>query len=316
MKNKRINDTIKNKGSEKMPVIEVDSKIIYIEEYGNEYKDTIVYFHGGPGASCLDFINQAKALGSKFHVVSFDQYGVLRSGEINENEYFGMYDHIKLIDKIREELNISNWTVLGHSYGGMLACLYAHEYPNHTDRVIYDCPSWNYVLSAKSIASFYVPYFNKFAMQEGIDACRVIMKKTYENRAEVFQDLFNVLNLVKDEKERNYLHNISVEEYRASFMWQEIPDGCWNKSNIHLQKLFDAGELMDDYLPFLKEIMCPSLLLVGKYDPACGKDQRDYFENNSPKGKIVRFENSGHFARIEEPEAYTQAITTFMNIRI
>lgn len=85
-----------------MALIEVESKKIYIEEYGKENKETIVYFHGGPGASCLDFINQAKALGTKFHVISFDQYGVMRSESIKENESFGMYDHIELIDKLRE----------------------------------------------------------------------------------------------------------------------------------------------------------------------------------------------------------------------
>lgn len=300
------------KGNVKMGVVEVESKRIYIEEYGVKNRDTIVYFHGGPGASCLDFINQAKALGTKFHVISFDQYGVMRSEAIAENEKFGMYDHLKLIDKIREKLHILKWSVLGHSYGGMLACVYAHEYPANTDRVIYECPCWNYVLSAKSIASFYIPYFMMNSIQEGINACNIILNKVYENRLEVFNDLFDVLNLVKDEKERNYLHSISAEQYRASFMSQEIPNDGWPKSNIHLQKLFESGELIYDYLPFLKDVRCPSLLLAGKYDPACGKDQRDYFINHSPNGKVVLFENSGHFPRIEEPEDYTQAIINFM----
>ncbi len=299
-----------------MAIIEVESKKIYIEEYGRDNKDTIVYFHGGPGASCLDFICQAKALGMNFRVISFDQYGVMRSEAIKEHEFFGMYDHIRLIDKIRKELNIESWTILGHSYGGMLACLYAHEYPAYTDRIIYDCPSWNYILSAKSIASFYMSYFTMHAIKEGVDACNVILKKGYENRAEVFNDLFIVLNLVKDEKERNYLHSISAEEYRANFMPQEIPADGWKKGNTHIQKLFDAGEILKDYRPLLKKIKCPSLLLEGKYDPACGEDQRDYFLNNSPKGKVVIFENSGHFARIEEPEAYTGAIVDFMNTAI
>lgn len=298
-----------------MAIIEVESKKIYIEEYGKGHEDTIVYFHGGPGASCLDFIHQAKALGEKFHVISFDQYGVMRSEAIRENE-FGMYDHIKLIDKIREKLNISKWTVLGHSYGGMLACMYAYEYPDYTDRVIYDCPSWNFTLSAKSIASFFMPYFEKHTIQEGINACNVVLRKAYENHAEVFCDLLAVLNLVKDEKERNYLHNISAEEYRANFMPQEIPEDGWQKGSVHVQKLLEAGEILNDYLPFLKEIKCPSLLLVGKYDPVCGRDQRNYFKNNSLRSKIVLFEKSGHFARIEEPEAYTRAIVNFINSTI
>lgn len=155
--------------------------------------------------------------------------------------------------------------------------------------------------------------FKKHSIQEGINACSNILIKVYDNRAESFSDLIAILNLVQDEKERNYLHNISADEYIASFMPQEIPEDGWQKSSIHVQKLLEAGEILNDYLPLLKEIKCPSLLLVGKFDPACGKDQRAYFKNNSPKGKIVLLDKSGHFARVEEPEAYTQAVVDFMN---
>lgn len=296
-----------------MPVVDIDSKKIYIEEYGKENKSTIVYFHGGPGTSCLDFNDQAKVLGTYFHVISFDQYGVMRSQAIRDNETFGMYDHIKLIERIREHYSISKWTVLGHSYGGMLASLYAHEYPDRLESVIYDCPSWNLILSAKSIASFFMPYFKLNRMQEGINACNTILKKNYKQHTGIFSDLIDMLSLVTDEKERNYLHNISAEEYSASFMTQEIPEDGWQKSNIHLKKLLEAGEIFNDYLPFLKKIMCPSLLLVGKYDPVCGRDQCNYFKSNSPRGKIVLFEKSGHFPRVEEPDAYTQTIVDFMN---
>ena len=59
-------------------------KKIWYEIYGAEYDDTLLYLHGGPGASCLDFVNQARALGEKMKVVIFDQLGVLRSEAIAE----------------------------------------------------------------------------------------------------------------------------------------------------------------------------------------------------------------------------------------
>jgi len=99
----------------------------------------------------LDFTAKAKELGEKYHVVSFDQYGCLRSAPIPKYEPFGMNDHIKLIDKLREALGVQSWTILGHSYGGMLACLYAHTFPDSVDGVIYECPSWDFILSAKVI---------------------------------------------------------------------------------------------------------------------------------------------------------------------
>lgn len=56
-------------------------KKIWYEVYGAEHDDTLLYLHGGPGASCLDFVDQAKALSKKMKAVIFDQLGVLRSGK-------------------------------------------------------------------------------------------------------------------------------------------------------------------------------------------------------------------------------------------
>jgi len=75
-----------------------------------------------------------------------------------------------------------------------------------------------------------------------------------------------------------------------------------------------AGKIFNDYLPYLKEIKQPSLLLTGKYDPACGKDQCDYFKHFSVRGTIVEFQNSGHFPRIEEAQAYTKSIIDFLDV--
>lgn len=296
-----------------MAYIEVDLKKIYYEEYGKENKNTIVYFHGGPGENCLDFVHQAKALGEKYHIVSFDQYGCLRSDAIPENEPFGMTDHIKLIDKMREKLGIKSWSVIGHSYGGMLACLYAHTYPESVETVIYDCPSLNLILTAKSMASFFMPYFKRINSEEGLIKCNEIISKDYtHNKIEVMTDL-SVVDLVKDEKERQYLHGITAEEYSKYRPIQDIPAEYWGRGRVCFMKIAQSDEFYTDYLPYLKEISKPSLLLVGKYDPVCCNAHRDYFKEFSVKGTVAEFQNSGHFPRIEEAQAYTEAIIDFMN---
>ena len=71
-------------------LITIWGKKIWYEIYGAEYNDTLLYLHGGPGASCLDFVNQARALSEKMRVVILDQLGVLRSEAIAENESYSM----------------------------------------------------------------------------------------------------------------------------------------------------------------------------------------------------------------------------------
>ena len=70
-------------------LIHIFSHKIYYEIYGAEHSDTLLYLHGGPGASCLDFVNQAKALSRKMRIIIFDQFGVLRSDAIAEDEEIG-----------------------------------------------------------------------------------------------------------------------------------------------------------------------------------------------------------------------------------
>ena len=66
--------------------ITIYGKKIWYEIYGAECHDTLLYLHGGPGASCLDFVNQAKAMSGKMKVVIFDQLGVLRYEAIAGDE--------------------------------------------------------------------------------------------------------------------------------------------------------------------------------------------------------------------------------------
>jgi proline iminopeptidase len=180
------------------------------------------------------------------------------------------------------------------------------------DAVIYDCPAWDFTLSTKSSASFLMPYFNNISLEKGANDCLKIIEKDYTNRSESFGDLLSILNQVKDESVRNYLHGTTIEEYRKYFENVNLPPDSWQKTDIHLQKLVDAGEIFNDYLPCLKEINQPSLLLVGKYDPVCAEDQRDYFRQFVVRGTVVEFLNSGHFSRIEEPQKYTESIINFL----
>ena len=84
----------------------------------------------------MDFVNQAKALSEKMKVVIFDQLGVLRSEAIAENESYSMEYQIEMVEELRRLLGIEKWSILGHSYGGMLAVLYAYIYPNSIHKVI------------------------------------------------------------------------------------------------------------------------------------------------------------------------------------
>lgn len=293
-----------------MSFINISKKNIYYEIYGENNAPVLVYLHGGPGASCLDFANTAKLLGEQIKVVSFDQYGVLRSEKISDAEPYTMEIQADMIEKMRRKLNIKRWSVLGHSYGGALAALYANKYPDSVDKIILECPSLDFTDSAKSIAAYLSEYIYNLGDKTAISLCEKIQNYNYQN-SDVVVDILNLLEYVKDMELRNYLHSVSFEDYMSCVSTANITDDMWAKTETHLLKLIEDGTMVKNFLPVLKELNKPTLLLKGKYDPACS-DNQVKFISNLPKASIVELKNSGHFPRIEESEKYLSSVTNFI----
>ncbi|MDE5597790.1 MAG: alpha/beta hydrolase, partial [Lachnospiraceae bacterium] len=199
-----------------MSFVTIEGKKIYYEEYGVEHNSTLLYLHGGPGASCLDFVNQAKELSKKMRVIILDQLGVLRSDAIAENEDYNMEYQIEMLEGMRQFFGIEKWSILGHSYGGALAVLYAYIHSTSINKVILECPSLWFEDSAKSVAEYLSEHIDSLNNKLASELCEKIKSTDYHGRQEVAFDLLDLLNYVTDMQLRNYLHGISSEEYQMS----------------------------------------------------------------------------------------------------
>lgn len=303
--------------------VNIWGKNIWYDIYGAEHSDTLLYLHGGPGASCLDFVNQAKALSGKMKVVIFDQLGVLRSDGIAENESYSMEYQIEMVEEMRKILGIEKWSVLGHSYGGMLAVLYASTCPDSVHKIILECPSLWFEDSARSTAEYLSEHIHSLNDGEAVKLWEKVRFADYQDKTEVVWDLSSLLGYVTDMELRFYLHGISFEDYEASMDTSDITDEMWAKGEQHLTKLLEvppASEgsqqkrvlMTDNLLPLLPELGAPMLLINGAYDPACSKRQIEYIMSHVPHVTQAVFENSGHFPRLEEPEKYTATVLNFL----
>jgi proline iminopeptidase len=63
-----------------------------------------------------------------------------------------------------------------------------------------------------------------------------------------------------------------------------------------------------DLTPRLGEISAPTLILVGRDDFVCPPSQARIMHERIPKSELVIFEKSGHFAHVEEPGAFFEAV--------
>lgn len=295
-----------------MAYINVCGKQIYYEEYGLGKSPTLVYLHGGPGESCLTYTYQAQLLGEHFHIISFDQYGVFRSDAIPEDESINVRSIVEMTEQMLIGLGIKTWIPLGHSFGGMLALLYAHMYPNSIDAVIYDCPLWSAIHTAQAIAQATLPYFEENQIVEQVALARRIMEEDI-SPSDAFR---SAMSIEWDEKLEDYCHVIDLERYRG-YKSKHIPipvvgDDCWNKWFLFREKVFEAEDFYHNCLPYIDDISKPQLLMVGEYDMTCGKVEIEWFREHAPNGTTEILSNSAHLSWFEDPERYTNLVKRFV----
>lgn len=231
-----------------------------------------------------------------------------------------MKEHVALIERLRETLQIQKWALLGHSYGGMLVCYYTHLCPASVSASLYENPSWDFILSLKSIVRYFIEnYFNQHpdetAGRAFADAMRKEDYSTHPKDA-VF-DILELQKYVADKRVTMYMHSIDLPDYFSIFdrCYQALEadeDAVDQKCLYHTEKLIDGPEFFENHMLKIPENRAPALLLVGKYDPVCTAEQIEFFRKNAPIGEVVILPNSAHHPRIEDRELYASAVIDFM----
>ncbi len=105
-----------------------DDHEIYYAQYGNPKGEAVIVLHGGPGSKSSPKHVKGFEL-DKYHVVAFDQRGCGKSLPIGEIKNNTTHDLISDIERLRQELKIDKWFVMGGSWGSTLALTYAQSHP-------------------------------------------------------------------------------------------------------------------------------------------------------------------------------------------
>lgn len=292
----------------------VMGKELYTEILGDNLGPVLLFIHGGPGGIGIeDFIQyQGKRLSKKFKVIAPDQRGVWRSEAILDDEDISLEDIIEDFEELRKKLNISKWSLLSHSFGGYLSVLYANLYPDSIEYMIYESPSFDFSLSERSML--------KAAANELVKL----------GDSEVAETYFAALREVTDYKEINkLLIDVSNDLGKncSDYMWfgddKQIIDkiamnsydarNLWDKSTKTRFKLLKDWRVYNNVFAELSKVNKPSLLLQGKYDPITCEVQIKEFMNRVSDKKVITFDYSGHWIRVEEPDKYCDVITNYIN---
>jgi proline iminopeptidase len=98
---------------------------LYWVEYGDPAAPPLLLLHGGPGASHDYLLPQMLALASEHRLVAYDQRGGGRSRSDDDRGPVGWQDQAADLARVVAELGVDPLVVVGYSWGGLLAMLYA-----------------------------------------------------------------------------------------------------------------------------------------------------------------------------------------------
>ncbi|PYO77283.1 MAG: alpha/beta fold hydrolase, partial [Gemmatimonadetes bacterium] len=94
----------------------------------------VVVLHGGPGAHHDYLLPQYDRLAERRALLYYDQRGGGRS-PVSRDVVVGWREHVADLEALRDHWRLDRLTLLGYSWGGLLAVLYALEHPDRIARL-------------------------------------------------------------------------------------------------------------------------------------------------------------------------------------
>lgn len=109
---------------------------IYSKAFGDKNNKPIIFLHGGPGYNCANFeATTAQSLADNgFYVIVYDRRGEGRSTD--PKAQFTFNESMEDINALYTQYGITKSTLIGHSFGGVIATRFAEKYPNKVQSII------------------------------------------------------------------------------------------------------------------------------------------------------------------------------------
>jgi proline iminopeptidase len=134
------NDSIQNGGIKVIPITTPKGTFkVWTKSIGNNPKIKLLLLNGGPGATheyfeCFENFLPAEGI----EIIYYDQLGCGNSNNPNDVAIWDLSRYVDEVEQVRKALNLdsSNFYLLGHSWGGILAMEYALKYQHNMKGLI------------------------------------------------------------------------------------------------------------------------------------------------------------------------------------
>ncbi len=242
-----------------------------------------LFLHGGPGV--FGYIeNLCETVSSFCRPFFYNQRGSRQTGS-----EIGIYDHISDLKKIIDRLfPDSRPTLIGHSWGAMLAVLFASEYPNHVHKVI-------------------VVGIGPLNSQTGKEFMREILSRFGDQRGyfdELWENIENEDDEILQQAHANKYINEVVPFYQnGTESVSKLGPLYWDfKASFKTMTESDAYVETGKYENALSKMQCPIVVIHGSNDLLSPKFLFPIFTKYHPAVKLYEIEGAGHYPWIGNTE--------------
>jgi len=269
---------------------------IYYRDFGKGAP--MLVLGGGPGDVSDRYLSLCEGLVKSQRCILVDQRGTGKSmPAVLDASTISIALTLEDFEATRKSLGLKEWAVLGFSYGGYLASLYAHFYPDSVSHLV--------LLGSMGLNGDAFPHF--------VDN---ITSRLWPSDSELY-DYWND----PARKAANPKHAL-VERIRA---WMPGYFFDRKKSLLVSQAMkdsdfdFDMGDFiwqdMDkrklDLAKMESKFADPVLILHGRQDPL-GESVPQKLSRYYRHSRLVFIEKSGHYSWIEQPEKVFSAVKDFL----
>lgn len=281
-------------GQGRQGLLSLPTARLYYEVVG--VGDPVVVVHGGPGLD-HDYLRPGlDVLASSRALIYYDQRGTGRSDADLDSASINLDSFVEDIDGLREALGYERITVLGHSFGGLIALAYALAHPERVRAlVLMDTvePGSEWAAeTARRAAASRTP-------ADSAELADLVSSPGYEARdPETMSRIYRVA-FRGTMRDRGRVADLRLSLGRRTA-----------RSGPEVARLLGGSMADVDWWDRLGGLDVPTLVVHGRYD-AAPVAMAEALAAALPRGRLAVLE-TGHFPYVEDPAGLAAAVAGFL----
>jgi proline iminopeptidase len=274
-----------------MPKFPIRDVSLFVRTMGTGYP--LVAMHGGPGLDHTTLLGLGP-LARDYQLVFYDHRCNGRSS--GDPETMTWENLVADADALRAAFGFDRWIVLGHSFGGHVALMYALQYPERVSHLV--------LMDTAAEDRWYAEHAPNLLAKRGYRASTVAAaRRFYTGDIEPRKVGITAMRFL-----RAYFHHVGIRDVPAMLA------AAYRMKRRPSAHVVGFGRLLKTWnvMGRLPEIDMPTLVVAGRDDFLFPPECQAILADRLPNAVLEIIERAGHNPQDENPDALIEAIRRFL----